>query len=146
MDDDNLSDERSFREVDSMLKLNSKYVLRYVTSWFEEIKEPDEPTINFYIQSEDSEGITLKELLNTRVLNPREQVYIFNQLLRAIDYIHHNSVIHRNLNPTSIYIENQCDIKIGHFELAKNGVETYMLYKTNSLSAMDWTDCVYVDP
>jgi len=106
MDDDQVQHERSFREVDSTLKLNSKYVLRYVTSWFEEIIESGEKTINLYIQSEDSEGITLKELLNTRILNPSEKVYIFNQLIRAIDYIHHNSVIHRNLNPTSIFIEN----------------------------------------
>jgi hypothetical protein len=67
-----IPDDKIFRQVDSMIKLNSKYLLRYVTSWFEAELENEEDTLNensqiaLYIQSEASEGISLRDLLNVR--------------------------------------------------------------------------------
>ena len=55
------------------MKINSKYVLRYVTSWFEE--DSFSSNYGFYIQSED--GMTLSELLNQRNLTGSEVLYIF---------------------------------------------------------------------
>jgi len=67
MEDDMIKDESIFNDVDLLVKLKSKYVLKYVTSWFEE--DPITQNMGLYIQSEDYSGISLTELLNQRPLS-----------------------------------------------------------------------------
>ena len=67
MEDDMIKDEGIFNDVDLLVKLKSKYVLKYVTSWFEE--DPITQNMGLYIQSEDYSGISLTELLNQRPLS-----------------------------------------------------------------------------
>ena len=62
-----IKDEGIFNDVDLLVKLKSKYVLKYVTSWFEE--DPITQNMGLYIQSEDYSGISLTELLNQRPLS-----------------------------------------------------------------------------
>jgi len=46
---------------------------------------------------------------------------IFYQLAQAIDYIHMDNLIHRNLNPSNIYFKEaqRKNIKLGGFNLSK---------------------------
>ena len=67
MEDDMIKDDSIFNDVDLLVKLKSKYVLKYVTSWFEE--DPITQNMGLYIQSEDYSGISLTELLNQRPLS-----------------------------------------------------------------------------
>jgi hypothetical protein len=66
-----IPDDKIFRQVDAMVKLNSNLVLRYVTSWFEAVDRSKKDVggsdrIALYIQSEACDGISLRELMNMR--------------------------------------------------------------------------------
>jgi serine/threonine protein kinase len=46
---------------------------------------------------------------------------IFYQLVQALDYIHKDSIIHRNINPKSVYFRDaqKKTIKLGGFNISK---------------------------
>jgi serine/threonine protein kinase len=125
-----------FREVISMSKLNSKYLLRYYNCWLEsahDLKETlevenssdeersveesidsslsvDEYSISLllHIQTEFSPGKTLKRWLEKkpRVVDRFENFIIFKQLAKGLLHIHRNNFIHRDLKPANIFIES----------------------------------------
>lgn len=135
-------DHKLFREVLNMSKLNSKYLLRYYSSWLEITKPetssdslqssennscdfdneetPKGPYFTFflYIQTELSSGITLKDWLNTRKVDPLQNYNIFRQILKGVHHIHSKGLIHRDLKPSNIFIEKDFRVKIGDFGLA----------------------------
>lgn len=51
-------------------------------------------------------------------MNRWDIFHIFKQLLRGVQYIHSQGVIHRDLKPGNIYIGNEGAVKIGDFGLA----------------------------
>lgn len=125
-----------FREVISMSKLNSKYLLRYYNCWLEsanDLKETFEVenssdeeksveesidsslsageryiSLLLHIQTEFSPGKTLKRWLEnkSRVVDRFENFIIFKQLAKGLLNIHRNNLIHRDLKPANIFIES----------------------------------------
>ena len=41
--------------------------------------------------------------------------YFMYQILRGLKYLHSARIIHRNLTPSSIFVNENCDLKIGNF-------------------------------
>ena len=52
----------------------------------------------------------------------------FRQLIRGLDYIHNQHVIHRDLNPKNIFVTNNDIVKIGDFGLSRIKGETHAEY------------------
>ncbi|KMZ58403.1 hypothetical protein ZOSMA_77G00640 [Zostera marina] len=50
--------------------------------------------------------------------------YFLYQLLRGLKYIHSASVLHRDLKPGNLFLNANCDLKIGDFGLARTNSET----------------------
>ena len=46
------------------------------------------------------------------------------QLLRGLKYIHSANVLHRDLKPSNLFVNANCDLKIGDFGLARTTSET----------------------
>ena len=51
-------------------------------------------------------------------LTPKEARYFMHQLIAAIDYMHSNRVIHRDLKLGNIFLNDAMEIKVGDFGLA----------------------------
>jgi serine/threonine protein kinase len=51
-------------------------------------------------------------------LTMKEVKYFMRQIISAIEYMHSNRVIHRDLKMGNIFIDHKMDLKVGDFGLA----------------------------
>ena len=65
------------------------------------------------------QGTDLHRLLNSRPLEKQFIQYFTYQIMRGLKYIHSAGVIHRDLKPSNILINENCDLKICDFGLAR---------------------------
>lgn len=129
-----------FKEVKTLMKLQSKHVVRYSTCWVEEDNlldsssessifsaDPEVPVkheescmnLVLYIQMEYCEGMTLADWIRTRPGTELPMTkQITTQILRGVKYIHKKRVIHRDIKPDNIFIDGRGTVKIGDFNLA----------------------------
>lgn len=77
-----------------------------------------------YIQMEYCENHTLGDLIRQNLAsNPSEYWRLLRQILEALAYIHGEGVIHRDLKPKNIFIDQARNVKIGDFGLARSMVQ-----------------------
>ncbi|EAW12718.1 mitogen-activated protein kinase mpkC [Aspergillus clavatus NRRL 1] len=76
------------------------------------------PLEDIYIATELL-GTDLSRLLSVKPLDSQFAQYFIYQILRGLKYIHSANVIHRDLKPTNILINENCDLKICDFGLAR---------------------------
>lgn len=50
--------------------------------------------------------------------------YFMYQLLRGLRYVHSANVLHRDLKPSNLFLNANCDLKLGDFGLARTTSET----------------------
>lgn len=65
------------------------------------------------------QGTDLHRLLASRPLEKQFIQYFLYQILRGLKYVHSAGVIHRDLKPSNILINENCDLKICDFGLAR---------------------------
>lgn len=53
--------------------------------------------------------------------------YFLYQLLRGLKYVHSAGVLHRDLKPSNLFLNANCDLKIGDFGLARTTSETDLM-------------------
>jgi p38 MAP kinase len=61
----------------------------------------------------------LHTLLKVKKLDDRFTQYFLYQIMRGLKYIHSAGVVHRDLKPSNILINENCDLKICDFGLAR---------------------------
>ena len=64
-------------------------------------------------------GTDLHRLLTSRPLDDQFIQYFVYQMLRGLKYVHSAGVIHRDLKPSNILVNENCDLKICDFGLAR---------------------------
>ncbi|CAA91771.1 Mitogen-activated protein kinase sty1 [Schizosaccharomyces pombe] len=64
-------------------------------------------------------GTDLHRLLTSRPLETQFIQYFLYQILRGLKFVHSAGVIHRDLKPSNILINENCDLKICDFGLAR---------------------------
>lgn len=77
------------------------------------------PKLFLYIQMQLCRLETLKDWLMSNTLN-RDRVTVlnvFDQILCAVDYVHHSGLIHRDLKPSNIFFALDGTVKVGDFGL-----------------------------
>lgn len=99
------------REGQLMARLDDPHIVKV----YENAKFKD---FFFYVM-EYINGKTLKQLMK-RGMSTDENEVIFKEILRALSYIHEKEIIHLDLKPSNIMIENSGKIKITDFGI---GVE-----------------------
>ncbi|PWU19658.1 MAG: hypothetical protein C5B50_05985 [Verrucomicrobia bacterium] len=104
--------DRFKREEEIGLQLDHPYILKLV---------PVETKSRPYIAMEYLEGQTLNELLrNVHPLPEPDAVKIASRICEALDYMHKNGVIHRDLKPQNIMLCNDGSIRIMDFGIARS--------------------------
>ncbi|KAJ5477243.1 Mitogen-activated protein kinase HOG1 [Penicillium diatomitis] len=61
----------------------------------------------------------LAHIIRAKPMENQFVQYFFYQIMRALKYIHSAGVVHRDLKPSNILIDNNCDLKICDFGLAR---------------------------
>ncbi|XP_027537409.1 interferon-induced, double-stranded RNA-activated protein kinase [Neopelma chrysocephalum] len=124
------------REAEGLAKLKHENIVRYHCSWkgYDHITNrdaslnSDKTTRCLFIQMEFCERGTLEKWIGE---NREDQNYHemaqnkFLQIMKGVEYIHSEKLIHRDLKPPNIFISHDDKIKIGDF-----GLVTSMAYET----------------
>jgi len=104
--------DRFRREEEIGLKLNHPYILKMF---------PVEQKSRPYIVMEYLEGQTLNDLLSrVRPLPEPDAARIASRICEALEYMHNNQVVHRDLKPQNIMLCNDGSIRIMDFGIAKS--------------------------
>ncbi len=72
-----------------------------------------------YLLMEFVDGLTLRQLLQTRQLSPAEALDIVPKICEALQYAHQRGVVHRDIKPENILLDKQGRVKIADFGIAK---------------------------
>lgn len=72
-----------------------------------------------YIIMEYIEGMPVTEYCKKNKCTIQEKIDLFKQVLEAVRYAHENLVIHRDLKPGNIFIDNSGNVKILDFGISK---------------------------
>ena len=111
--------ERFRREASSAASLNHPNIVQ--------IYDRGEAEGTYYIAMEYLEGRSLKEIiLKYAPLSPDLLVSISVQILEALRFAHRRDVIHRDIKPQNIIVDNEGRVKVTDFGIARAGSASTM--------------------
>src|SRR5258706_2516176 len=73
----------------------------------------------YYLLMEFVDGVTLRQLLNTGRVSPREALAIVPQICDALQFAHDHGIVHRDIKPENILMDRRGRVKVADFGLAK---------------------------
>ncbi len=73
----------------------------------------------FYLVMEFVDGVTLRQLLKTGRVAPREALAVVPQICDALQFAHDHGIIHRDIKPENILLDRRGRVKVADFGLAK---------------------------
>ena len=149
------------REVENLSLLNHPNIVRYYSSWLENIEMNDTQNYleyggdsysgdSFSVSSEASDidftnylflqmeyaESNLKDI--QKLLTYNEKKNYFKQIVIGLNEIHSKNIIHRDLKPSNILISDGI-VKIGDFGLSRDLNSNNILSITNGIKGMDLT-------
>jgi len=74
---------------------------------------------NCYLLMEFVDGLTLRQLFQTRKLAPAEALNIVPKICEALQYAHNEGIVHRDIKPENILLDKKGQVKIADFGIAK---------------------------
>lgn len=72
-----------------------------------------------YLLMEFVDGLTLRQLLQTRKLSPEEALTIVPKICEALQFAHEHGIVHRDIKPENILLDKSGRVKIADFGIAK---------------------------
>lgn len=108
---DGLFVERFTREAQALARLNHPAIIA--------IHDFGEAGGLCYLLMEYVDGVSLRQLMQARKLQPEEALRIVPQICEALQYAHEQKVIHRDIKPENILLDRHGRVKIADFGIAK---------------------------
>ena len=116
--------ERILNEIKIMTSLNHPNILKAF--------EVFEDEINYYIVMErPDKGDLFNYICSKGRLSMEESSFIYYQIVNAIQYLHKNKIVHRDMKPENIMLTKDMIVKIGDFGLSKYFKSTEIKLQTN---------------
>jgi len=103
--------ERFAREAQAMARLNHPHIVT--------IHEFGQRAGLYFFIMEFVDGVSLRGLLDSGLVTPKEALAIVPQICEALQYAHDQGIVHRDIKPENILINKQGQVKIADFGLAK---------------------------
>jgi TPR repeat protein/predicted Ser/Thr protein kinase len=103
--------ERFTREAQSLARLNHPNIVT--------VYDFGETNGLYYLLMEFVDGMSLRQLLQTRKLAPEEALVIVPSICEALQYAHQQGIVHRDIKPENILLDKQGRLKIADFGIAK---------------------------
>lgn len=77
----------------------------------------------YYIAMEYVQGRTLKDVINAMgALDPRLAIHIALQILAAAKFAHSRGIVHRDIKPQNVMIDDEWNVKVADFGIAHDPV------------------------
>jgi serine/threonine protein kinase len=144
---------RAFNEVRYLSKLNHENIIRYNSTWIELSDKKTElidgnisvyPVL--YIQMELCKE-SLKDYLMRRnysgqLIDFDFEIKCIKGIIEGIKYIHSNNILHRDINPNNIFIDQNLSPKIGDFGLSMKSEHE----DANTIMSSDLGVSLYMPP
>lgn len=103
-------------ELNSLLKLDHPNLVRYHALSYSE----REDCLVVDLLAEHVPGSSLAQSLSAGTPLPLDQLrHHANQLLAALDYLHSNSVVHKQLAASSVLLDAEGNVRLADYSLAK---------------------------
>jgi serine/threonine protein kinase len=111
-----------FKEVSILSQLNHKNILQIYKSGESEIKKSNkkEKKVYYIIEEYMKYGEILEYIYLTKGFGEHYGRIIFLSLLNAIEYLHDNNIVHRDIKADNIMINSDLEIKLVDFGFANN--------------------------
>jgi serine/threonine protein kinase len=103
--------ERFEREARTLARLNHPNIVTVYD--FGEVQG------QFYLLMEFVDGVTLRQLLQSRKLLADEALGIVPRICEALQYAHQQGVVHRDIKPENLLLDKRGQVKIADFGIAK---------------------------
>ena len=103
--------ERFAREARTLARLDHPQIV--------DVHEFGERDGLFFLAMEYVDGVTLRQLMASGDLTPREAMAIVPQICTALQFAHDQGVVHRDIKPENILLDKQGRVKVADFGLAK---------------------------
>lgn len=107
------------REIHVLTRLQHENLMSLV-----EILPPEGPDVmDIYLVNEFMDSDLHRVILSKQVFTEDHHRYFTYQILRGVQHLHAAGVMHRDLNPSNILVNKNCDLKISGFGLARGFLE-----------------------
>jgi len=108
--------KRTYREVRMLIHMNHENVIGLIDMF-----SPNSNLDNFedlYLVTHLM-GADLNSIVKSQRLSDEHVQFLIYQILRGLKYIHSANIIHRDLKPSNIAVNEDCELKILDFGLAR---------------------------
>jgi hypothetical protein len=103
--------ERFQREAQALARLNHTNIVT--------VYDFGEVDGLYYLMMEFVDGVSLRQLLQTRKIAPEEALAIVPKICEALQFAHEQGVVHRDIKPENVLLDKQGRVKIADFGIAK---------------------------
>ena len=109
----------SLREIMIMKRLNHKNILQLLEVVTSKPSKNNNFENNAYLVFEYMEH-DLCSLIHSKIDYEKTQIkLILYELIKGLEYLHNNNVLHRDIKPQNILLNNKGELKIGDFGLSR---------------------------
>lgn len=104
--------ERFHREQHILASLDHKHITRLLDAGMSETGQP-------YLVMEYVHGVHLDTFCDARKLDVRQRIELFLQICDAVAYAHRNLVVHLDLKPSNVLVNDEGSVKLLDFGTSK---------------------------